>query len=382
MRRQLYLFLFACAGVGAQTGAPAVKPEDLCLVEGTVVNSATGEPVKKAKVRLRPFEKQDAPPYTAITDDAGHFFLDDIDPGRYTVSATRTGFIERGFTRQPMTLTLLAGRKIGDVVVKLTPQGVIAGQVLDEDGEPVPGAFVQCLRVGYLNGKKQLATANLAPSNDIGEYRLSNLPPGKYYVSASFRSIARYPGRIHERPRGGARALKEAEEIYVQTFYPNTTRPEAAVPIDIRPGTLAQGIDVRLVRMRPVSIRGRVVNQPAGATRTLDVRILRHEQSASLDPPNWARNIEPDGAFELQGVMPGSYTLMAEQYLDDKRFSARMEVEVGASNLEKIELSLVASGEISGRLVIEGDQGTKPKSPLFVNLVLKGFANKVGADGT
>jgi protocatechuate 3,4-dioxygenase beta subunit len=376
MSRQLYLFLFACAGLSAQNGAPAVKPEDLGIVEGAVLNSATGEPIKKAKVWLRPFEKQDAPPYTAITDDAGHFLLDDIDPGRYTVSATRTGFVEKGFTRRPITLTLAAGRKIGDVVLKLTPQGVISGQVLDEDGEPVPQAVVQCLRVGYPNGKKQLAMAGMALSNDIGEYRLPNLPPGKYYVSASVRSMARYPGRISERPRGGARALKDAEEIYVQTFYPNATHSEAAVPIDISPGRLAQGIDVRVVRARPVSIRGRVVNRPTGATGTLDVRLLPPEQSASLDPPNWARNIQEDGAFELQGVMPGSYTLTAQQNVDDKLFSAHVPLEVGSSNIEKIELRLVASGEISGRLVIEGDPSTKPKTSLFVDLQIKGLGNR------
>jgi hypothetical protein len=382
MLRQLYLVLFACAGLSAQTGAPATKPEDLGLVEGAVLNSATGEPIKKAKVWLRPFETRDAPPYTAITDDAGHFLLDDIDPGRYAVSATRTGFVEKGFTRRPIMLTLAAGRKIGDVILKLTPQGVISGQVLDEDGEPVPQAVVQCLRVGYPNGIRQLAMTNVVIGNDIGEYRLPNLPPGKYYISATVRSIVVYPGRLKERPRGRARAQKEVEESYTQTFYPNTTHPEAAVPIDISPGMLAQGIDVRLVRARPANIRGRVINLPAGSTRNLDVRLVRHEQSATLEAESWARAIEPDGAFELQGVMPGSYTLTAQQSLDNKRFTARLPVEVRDSNLERIELSLVPSGEISGRLVIEGDPAAKPKSPLFVNLVLKGLANKVGADLT
>jgi hypothetical protein len=229
MTRRLYLFLFACAVLSAQTGAPT-KPEDLCIVEGTVVNSVTGGPIKKAKVWLRPFEKQDAAPYTAITDDAGHFLLDDIDPGRYSFSATRTGFIERGFAR-PTPLTLAAGRKIGDVVVRLTPQGVIVGQVLDEDGEPVPQAVVQCLRAGYPNGKKQLAMAGIAMVNDIGEYRLGNLPPGKYYVSASVRSMARYPGRILKRPRGETRARKDVDEIMSRRSIPTRLIP--------RPGRLS-----------------------------------------------------------------------------------------------------------------------------------------------
>src|ERR1039457_4468036 len=114
----------ACAIAVAQTGtpaavpspAPAVKPEDKCEVKGTVVNSMTGEPLKKAHLSLRPIGQQDGMPYGTTTDAGGHFLLDDVDPGRYSFIASRNGFVTQqysrdGAARRATTLTLAAGQK-------------------------------------------------------------------------------------------------------------------------------------------------------------------------------------------------------------------------------------------------------------------------------
>ncbi len=46
-----------CICTFAQT--PGLKPDDKCSVEGTVVNSATGEPIRKARVTLAPFGRDE-----------------------------------------------------------------------------------------------------------------------------------------------------------------------------------------------------------------------------------------------------------------------------------------------------------------------------------
>ena len=71
--------------------APEAKPDDKCSVEGTVINSATGEPVKKARVTLAPV----GPPvdlYATTTDSTGHFLIDEVDAGRYSLTASRVGY--------------------------------------------------------------------------------------------------------------------------------------------------------------------------------------------------------------------------------------------------------------------------------------------------
>jgi hypothetical protein len=73
-----------CAFAFAQ--APEAKPDDKCSIEGTVINSATGEPVKKARVSLAlAGEYKDA--YAATTDASGHFLIDEIDAGRFSLIA-------------------------------------------------------------------------------------------------------------------------------------------------------------------------------------------------------------------------------------------------------------------------------------------------------
>src|SRR5712692_5714773 len=66
---------------------PSVKPEDKCTIEGTVVSASTGEPLKKARLTLRAMGQPNGTAYGATTDGAGHFLIDDVDPGRYNFSA-------------------------------------------------------------------------------------------------------------------------------------------------------------------------------------------------------------------------------------------------------------------------------------------------------
>src|SRR5579872_1051519 len=316
MRPHLCLLL-ACAGSFAQT---VTKPEDMCVVSGTVVNAVTGQPLRKAKVWLLP-SRANLAPYTTFSDEAGQFLLDDLDPGQYAVRADRPGFVPPAPTKAPMTVSLAAGHKVGDLVIKLMPQGVIAGQVLDEDGEPVPFASVQCLRVAYPDGKRRLTPLSMGITNDIGEYRLPNLSPGKYYVNAARMS----PSGNRERVRG--KTQKRADEIYAQTFYPNTIRIEGAAPIDIHPGTFARGIDVRLVRVRALTVRGRILNLQGGSSANASVQLLPNLQIPAMSYPNRSSEIEPDGSFEMQGVVSGSYTLVTDQNFENKRYSARLPLE-------------------------------------------------------
>src|SRR5260370_30051101 len=154
-----------------------------------------------------------------------------MDPGRHFLTATRNGFVTQGLspqggTRQITALELAPAQKMKEVVLKLFPQGIIAGHITDEDGEPLASVMVQCMRLGYQRGKKQLLPANATSTNDLGEYRLHGLAPGRYYITATYR----LPdiGAVPERITGGAQAQQAAEEGYATTYYPNTTQADSA----------------------------------------------------------------------------------------------------------------------------------------------------------
>src|ERR1035437_4061748 len=177
--------------------AAQTKTDDPCAVSGQVSNAATGEPVRRALVYLRRIDM--SPGVTNVqvgnsvtTDAAGRFAIAGIAPGKYRLAAERSGFIvtqygSRGPGKAGTLLTLEPGQKSSDLAMRLTPHGVITGRVLDEEGDPVPGANVQVSRQIYAQGRKQMSRTGAASSNDLGEYRVFGLAPGRYFVSADAR---------------------------------------------------------------------------------------------------------------------------------------------------------------------------------------------------
>jgi len=154
--------------------AAQTKPDDSCSISGQVSNAATGEPVRRAMVSLRRIDMSPGVTNiqvsnTASTDATGQFAITGIAPGKYRLSAEHSGFIvtqygARGPNKPGTLLTLEPGQKSSDLAMRLTPQGVIAGRVLDEEGEPVANVDVQVLRQQYMQGHKQMARAGGSPN--------------------------------------------------------------------------------------------------------------------------------------------------------------------------------------------------------------------------
>jgi hypothetical protein len=238
MRRfPLILILGACIA-GAQ---PAADQKSI-HVEGTIV-SLNGDAVRKATVRLQGAVLQPGQPpgmYSETTDNAGNFVFEDVAPGRYTLSAEKPGFVTtrygaRSNTSPGSQLTLTAGMELKSLSIKMTPQGVIAGKVLDQDGDPVASALVQVLRMAYVRGRRQAQPTGAGSTNDLGEFRVSNLAPGRYYISATdSRTTLNTPER--------AGHSGEAQEGNIMTFYPNGTDVSSAAPVDVAAGGELRGL--------------------------------------------------------------------------------------------------------------------------------------------
>jgi hypothetical protein len=324
-----------------------------------VVNAVTGEPLKKAHLTLRPLGVQNGVPYGTMTDNAGHFLMTDVDPGRYNFAASRNGFVEQtyspqGGTNRSTLLTLGNGQKLKEIVFKLTPQGVISGRILDEDGEPCSNVAVQGMVSRYQRGRRQLMGQNGSSTNDLGEFRLYGLSPGKYLVSATYQSRDMFS-------MGPERTVGTApEEGYTTTYYPNSTNPENASALEITPGAQVSGINMTLVRIRTVRIKGHLnVGATPEARRNINVMLMPRDNIGFGMPRAMARGIDAQGNFQLRGVAPGSYVLRANYNEDNKQYSARLPLEVGNSNIEGLELELQPPAEIEGHVVVEENAGLK-----------------------
>ena len=375
-----FVAILSCFLLPAQSGVPPSAAEKVSI-DGTVVNAITGEVLKKVHLTLRPLDQQKALPYGGSTDANGHFVMDDIDPGRYTLTASRNGFIAQSYSpdgnaRRVATLTLATGQKIKDLIFKLTPQGVIIGRVIDEDGEPLADVSVQAMVFQYQRGIRQLLPAGGTSTNDLGEFRLHNLRPGKYIISAS-RNQRMIMAR-NERVVGSAQAAQLSDEGYITTYYPSAASAGGATQVEIAPGGQVSGINIALVRAHTVSIKGHV-SLPTGIPEpSANVSLLPRDNVVILYQQYPPQAIDARGNFEIRGVASGSYWLRSNCALDGKPFVARLPVDVGTSDVEGIELTLQPPLELAGHVVMEGDAELKNPA-IFISFRQK---NSFSSPGT
>ena len=343
----------------AQAAAQPVesKPEDRCVIEGRVFSAATGEPVKRASLILR---RTDLTPnsgglpvsYSTASDTGGGFAMKDIEPGKYRLSVSRTGFVNteygaRGPQRPGTTLSLSAGQHMQEVIFRLTPHAVIIGRVVDEGGEPLAYVQVQAMRYRYLQGRKQLMSSGGAGSNDLGEYRMFGIPPGRYYLSATYRANMMFEATVDRS------AAQPADEDYVPTYYPGSTDASSATAVDVAAGAQVRGIDFTLSKTRTVHIKGRVINS-TGTGRKQATLFLTPRDQMGMFNMNRPFSTDSTGAFEVRGLAPGAYSLTASIYDGDRSMSMRQPVEAGA-NIDNLVVTMQPGFELSGQIRVDGE---------------------------
>ncbi len=168
--------------------------------------------------------------------------------------------------RPGTVLNITAGQIMKDVAFKLTPAGTVTGRIVDELGEPLPGLTVQILRSTYdQNGKRTLQPTSTAKTNDLGEYRVYFVPPGRYFVSAlaaapSFDALLAAAAN----PGGGANTNEVVAPGYVQTYFPNTTDYTRASAIEVLPGSEVSAMNFTMVRQQRFHIKGHVIDLTTG----------------------------------------------------------------------------------------------------------------------
>lgn len=351
---------------------PQVPPAPTSSVEGIVVKAGTSEPLKKAWVTLRKAEGAGTSP-GALTDAAGQFALKDVEPGRYRLGVERNGYVRQEYGQKgpdsPGTiLDISPGQEIRDIQVAMTPSGVLSGRVYDDDAEAVVNANVTVLKFIYHEGKRELRPTGFAQTNDLGEYRIFGLAPGSYYVSATFGGWGRPPlaGGAKEAGKGAS-----GDEMgFAPTYYPGSNDLGRAIPVELRAGEELPGLDINLLSTRAVRVRGRILNPATGKgeARAWIMLMQRDSKVRSFSASAQTSVNNPQGEFELRGVVPGSYTLMANSFTGEEVYHARIPVEVGPADVDGLIVPLGKGTEIPGRVRWEASDQSNSDSKVRVML--------------
>jgi hypothetical protein len=286
---------------------PPPMPAGTASIKGRVVDAQTGAAVPRAKVRLNWMGPAiQRPPVT--TDDSGSFAFTGLPAGGFTLTVDKATYLsarypEGGQTLRTLSkpLTLTDGQVVNNVSVTLYHGSAIAGRVVDAHGDPVEMAQVQALRLPK-SGRGRPQAGNMTSSNDLGEFRLARLQPGKYLVLVmpTRRDMFVMPGGSVER--------LEAEPI--ATYYPGVLAIDQAQPIAVERGVSVTGMEIAVIEGAAAQVSGTLVDasgQPVTRGGMVSVRpIVKDVAGSGLGSSGTSSR--PDGTFQLK-LSPGEYEL-------------------------------------------------------------------------
>lgn len=381
----LTALLFAQQAQQQQQQTQAPKPG---RITGKVMNALTGEPVRKATVSLQPVGAQQqtggGPQFvmgggmrggmSAATDNAGAFAFENVTPGAYRITGEKTGFIRSGFGGRgggggggsmASRIEVASGSEKADIVVRMTPQGIVSGRIVDEDGEPMEGVNVSLVAPTYFQGQRRFTMQGGSQTNDRGEFRINNVPPGKFYVQVVRMSMG-----------GGPIQQGAAEFGYPRAYFPGVETLEQAQRVEVGPGQEFSGVQMTLRRTRVFRVKGQVAGvaapaqQDAAANRgrrggngmMVQLRPEGSEQiGMGFGPPGMgggggASPVQADGTFEIAGVAPGAYRAVVNSFGEGRpRVVGTASVSVGSNNVEGVVVSPSPIVTFSGKVTVEGD---------------------------
>jgi Carboxypeptidase regulatory-like domain/Polysaccharide lyase family 4, domain II len=276
-----------------------------CTVDGTVVNSVSGAPIERAHVSIIA---------------AGDTFLTDADSlGKWSIARipcdSATVLVNRpGFLRTQQSIAKAAH----DVRLKLVPQAVLAGRVVDEHGDPLFGAQVSLMTSRVINGVRGLQASTSEVTNDLGEYRFSGLAAGKYILCAN----------------SGGGPIVTGSRSYGDKCYPGS------MPMDVTAGYESR-IDFTLLPLTTVRVSGQILGQSDGRLTTVVLvpRTQIARMSMGLSAP-----VRPDGGFTIRNVPPSSYMALVTS---GNRQTA-IPVEIGSADIDLLHLHIEPGATVTG----------------------------------
>ena len=363
----------ALSGLGqdqppAISAPPTTQPQEAeapGVIQGTVLSGATGQPLRRAQVLLRPADSKGAPLYQT-TNESGSFSFPKVPTGRYVITVQREGYLPLsagriGDYKMPPIFSVSSGQTIDSFVFRMTPAGVVTGKVKFDDAEPAANIAIQLYRSYYERGRHGYAAAASARTDDRGEYRVHGLEPGTYYVAALYQAPPRPPG-AEEQTRTDALGNPLPELRYAVTFFPQVQRMSDAVPVKIAPGDEVGGIDIFLTLVHTVRVRGHVLGAVKGeviASPSVTLRMNDSDNTASVSAPV---NVimGKDQSFEIEGVTAGPYLLMASGSGDGVALSGRVPINVGDADVGNADIAVGPASLWSGKVHIDDDDSALP----------------------
>jgi len=332
------------------------EPSKPAVVAGRVVHARTQEAMRKTQVTLIAVGKTGRlqPRRSTSTDSYGRFLFVDVAPGKYILQAFRTGFVPGRTGSVDKPIDLKSGDERRQLEVLLIPHSVVAGKVVDPEGDPLDQVTVTALRVvDWGGGFRQMQAAGVTRTNDLGEYRLAGLTAGRYYLLATY---PRSGGASGGGPDGAF--LEVTGEDYVPTYYPTATGTGQASAVVPRVGEDAPGTVIKMSRLPVYRVAGKFAGtQPEDrGVRLLLMQDDKEAQRAGFYLQQPALVNLAERSFVFPSVPPGSYVVLAARMEGGGMpvTLARVPVTVSFGDVDDLAVTLSPPVELRGKIRADG----------------------------
>jgi hypothetical protein len=345
------------AGRGLVRDNPEASNVGTGAISGRVVVDGSGTPVRRARVTLSGAELGGA--RSTLTDEQGTFTFQRLPAGRFTMTASKAGLVNGTFGakrpgRPGTPIQLEDGQQLDKMTISMPRGAVITGVVMDENGEPSAGTTVRALRSVLRTGERGLESAGQDQTDDRGIYRIYQLQPGDYVVSAVPRNmnigdlrevvaigvsqlqatIAQGRGvpvtggidlsaissmagpaaaqLIGQFSQAQTAAGTQPSTGYAPVYYPGTTSPAGASTLTLGIGEERGNVDFQLQLVATARIEGHVVSADGSPLPpATQIALVPAERSGIPGLGLNMTRVDASGRFTFRDVTPGQYSLQA-----------------------------------------------------------------------
>src|SRR6185436_1882475 len=197
----------------------AKSQDGTAAVSGYVFEAGTSNPISGSQVQLTPMDgnRRTSQPVLSVTSDSkGYFEFEKVPSGSYLLDATKDGFADQLYGRPSpgnkfdpdALMDVIDGQRKSGLTIHLTPSGTITGRVTTRS-DGIASIQVALLHKHYdAWGRLEYELAGLASTDSQGQFRLSGVIPGDYFIGAGTSTMLLSGGSaVRQRLAGSNPAL-------------------------------------------------------------------------------------------------------------------------------------------------------------------------------
>lgn len=320
-------------------------------IAGTVVNAKGGNMLARARVTIADAKHREST-RSVVTRDDGRFSFQ-VPSGKYSLDGLRRGFIEASYNQHEQFSTAIVtgvGLDTEHLALRLAPNAVLTGKILDEYGDPVRSAQVTVYRENHFQGVSRILRHRVASTDDQGLYEVTPLEEGTYFVSAKAAPWYAIHPSTDEADLANAPVQVDSslDVVYPITYYGDATEAEDAAPIPVRGGDRLEA-DIHLNPLPSLHI---IVHTQEDTSQGVNLPILqKHAFDGFEQVDSSSVRMTSPGVFEVTGVAAGRYVVR----MPDSNGQMKEPTDINLSGGGELDVTTGSStSQIKATVQIEG----------------------------